>query len=475
MEYVDPTDIQVINERVRDWAAPDDHVYPVHIDRVVIAEAALDALVEVVRERSGGKRVLVVMDHTPMRRGTSNVKAAAVDAMARVCEPVVRALPDEPGRRLHADLVTARQLFEQLAADSADFGAIVSIGSGTVTDLAKYARHLHAEQTGHTLPFVSFPTAASVTAYTSALAVMTVDGVKRTLPARAPDAVVCDLRTLADAPRVLTQAGFGDVLARSVSYGDWFLANELGMDDGFSAVPGKLLEHAETRMLEHAKAIPFEEPEGVRSVTDALLLSGMAMSIVRQTAPLSGWEHAISHFLDLTAAGDRRIEALHGGQVGVATLISAKAYESAWRELDLERLSDTRDDAFYRHMLEQVFGSHDASGGLMAEIWSDVSRKLALWRGAGHARRRFVERKRAGEYDPIITRLVRPARDVEQALHEAGAPMRFLELDQPIEEDRAASAVRFAHMIRARFTLGDLLFECGALDGFVRSLSGHFD
>ena len=464
MESVDPTDIGGINERVQAWATPADEIYSVQVDRIVVAEDAVDALADEARRLSGGRRVLVVTDHTPMRRGTDDVKALVKDALARTCEVNVRVLPDEPGRRLHADLEIARQLADELGHPAGDFGAVVSIGSGTVTDLVKYARHLHVENTGHKVPFVCFPTAASVTAYSSALAVLTIDGVKRTLPALAPDVVVCDLHTLADAPRIMTQAGFGDVLARSVSYGDWFLANELGMDRGFSLVPGKLLEHAEEEMLRRAAGIPVGSSNAVRAVTDALLLSGMAMSIVQQTAPLSGWEHAISHFHDLTAVEDGRLPALHGGQVGVATLISARAYESAWSDLDLDRLADSRDDAFYRGMLESAFGHHDANGALLAELWNDLAKKLALWRGAGDARRRFIERKRAGEYDATLARLVRPAAAIEKALADAKAPQRFSELDQPIGEERVTAAVRFAHLIRARFTLGDLLSESGWLD-----------
>ena len=51
---------------------------------------------------------------------------------------------------------------------------------------------------------VLVPTAASVTAFTSSLAVLLVDGVKRTRPSRFPDAVVCDLETLAAAPPAMT-------------------------------------------------------------------------------------------------------------------------------------------------------------------------------------------------------------------------------------------------------------------------------
>jgi hypothetical protein len=45
-------------------------------------------------------------------------------------------------------------------------------------------------------------------------------------------------------------------------------------------------------------------------------------------------------------------------------------------------------------------------------------------------------------------------------------------LNEPIARDTTESAVRFAHLVRARFTLGDLLSESGWL-GDVRKLHDH--
>ncbi len=460
MGHVDPADLANINERVRAWAAPNEQLRPVRIDRITVADNALDALIDEVRAVSAGKQTLLVVDHTPMRRGGDELKPLIEDALSRVCELSVRRLPKDPTRPFHAEIDTARRLTDELGS----FRTLVSAGSGSITDVAKYARHVFAEKTGKRLPFICFPTAASVTAYTSALAALTIDGVKRTLPAAPPDAVICDLRTLADAPHIMTQAGFGDVLARSVSYGDWYLANQLGMDDSFSLVPGKLLEPAEQEMLRHADGVGSGDLAAVRVVTDALLLSGMAMSIVNQTAPLSGWEHAISHCLDLTAAGDGREIALHGGQVGVATLVAARAYERTWAELDVGLLACDRDDDACRETIEKVFRRYDRGGRLLDGLRRDLAKKRARWRRAAAVRRQFVERKLAGDYDEFIRGAVRPALEIENALQTAGAPRRFADLNEPVARATAQAAVRFAHLIRARFTLGDLLAETSWLD-----------
>jgi glycerol-1-phosphate dehydrogenase [NAD(P)+] len=459
MERIDPANVAHINERVSTWSSLPDETHAVRIERIVIGEDAIDALVDEVKSRARGQRVLLVADHTPMRRGGDDLKPLIADALGRVCEPRVRLLPENPAQRFHAELDAAEQLAAELGDPQDGFAAIVSVGSGCITDVAKYARHICAQNDGRRLAHICFPTAASVTAYTSALAVVTIAGAKRTLPTAAPDAVICDLRTLTDAPSRMTQAGFGDVLARSVSYGDWYLANQLGMDDGFSLVPGKLLEQAECEMLERAEGVATGQAGAIRSVVEALLLAGMAMSIVRQTAPLSGWEHAMSHFLDLAAKGDGRELALHGGQVGIASLISARAYESAWREFDPERLIENRADEFYIRPLEQTFGRGAESIALVSELWRELFKKVTRWRDSIEARRRFADRKRAGEFDAFISRHVRAADEIDDALQRAGAPRRWCDLDEPVGESSALAAVRCAHLVRARFTLGDLLTE----------------
>ena len=462
-EIVDPCDIHAINERAAAWAGPGETVCPVGIERIVVADDGLDALADVVADYAAGGSVLMVVDRTPMRRGGDDLKSRVSNSLAKHVRLDVLRLPvatsEDTGADLHADMDVARELADELD----DFAVVLAVGSGTVTDVVKYARHLHVNKTGRRLPFVSFPTAASVTAFTSALAALSVHGVKRTFPATPPDAVVCDLRTLADAPRAMTQAGFADVLARGVSAGDWFLAQQLGMDDGYSQVPARLLEGAEWAMIARAGGVAAGGLEAVRAVTEAMLLAGMAMSLVNKTAPLSGWEHVISHFLDMTAEHHGRPLALHGGQVGVAALLSARAYERAWGEMDLDRLTVDREERACRAAIGDALKTYDASGEMTAEVWRDYERKLQRWHGGAEARRLFVERCRSGEMTGQLRGIVSSAADINDALCRAGAPRRFEDLNAAIDPASARTAMLHGHLIRARFTFGDLLAESGWL------------
>ncbi len=457
-EPIDPQNIAAVNDQSRSWSAGE-VVRPVRIEQVMIADDALPALLETITRFAADGRVLLVGDRTAMRRGPEDLKAMLAEAFAAQVKTTVRALPDDPQTTFHADMAHARALADELDG----VAVIVAVGSGSITDVAKYARHLRAAD-GRSAPrFVSFPTAASVTAYTSALAVLTIDGVKRTLDAAAPDAVICDLPTLASAPLAMTQAGFGDVLARSVAYGDWYLANALGMDDGFSTVPGKLLEHAENAMLASADGVRRADPPAVRAVMEALLLAGMAMSLVKQTAPVSGWEHVMSHYLDLTAHGDGRDLALHGAQVGVATLVAAKAYGQAWGNLDPDAIARDIEPAAYLAAADDAFAPYDPAGAMRAEIRRDLERKLTRWNAARAERGRFIARMQDGEFDAFLRANVRPPEAVADALARTGAVASFRALTPTVPATTAHGAVRHSHRIRARFTFGDLLDQAGWL------------
>ncbi|HEX8714192.1 MAG TPA: iron-containing alcohol dehydrogenase, partial [Solirubrobacteraceae bacterium] len=81
---------------------------------------------------------------------------------------------------LPADLHATEDAAAQVAGRAR--GGLVAVGSGTLTDIVRYAAHTAGRD------FVSVPTAASMDGYASSVAALERDGVKLTLPARAPTA-----------------------------------------------------------------------------------------------------------------------------------------------------------------------------------------------------------------------------------------------------------------------------------------------
>ncbi len=447
---------------LRGWlTARPEPLRPLTLREIVVASSLLEGLpARALRAAEGRPAVCLVMDRTPMHRGGLLIKPLVAGGLRdrlpglKVIELGADNVPP------HATMDAARSLADRLRPGS----LVISFGSGTVTDLAKHAMHLIEEGGAAGFEHICCPTACTVTAFTSAMAVLAVDGVKRTMPSRAPDGVLVDLELIRDAPSELTRAGYGDLLARCTAYGDWYLGDLFGVDDTFNTVPFDLLARAEQDLLNRAETIGRFELEGLRTLAEALMLAGIAMSIVDQTTPISGWEHVLSHYLDLRAMQAGRPTGLHGAQVGAATLISAQAFESllaagdsAWST----RLAYDLDDA--RRRIETHFAPLDPSGRMIAELWNDYAVKAERIADALKDWPQFAEQAHSGEMARQLRRFVRPADVIAKALATAGVEVDLGRASGTNDDDLARSAVLHGHRVRRRFTLGDVLELLGLL------------
>jgi glycerol-1-phosphate dehydrogenase [NAD(P)+] len=248
---------------------------------ILVEQGALDRLAAHVP-----RPALVVMD--------VNTEAVAGARVASELGADVLRLPAD----LHATEAAAAQVRERLRE------GLVAVGSGTLTDIVRYAAH------GAGCDFVSVPTAASMDGYASSVAALERDGVKLTLPARPPRAIFADPRIAAAAPVELTRAGIGDLLAKSTARVDWLAAHLLYGEDWRTLDPLPELDVA---------ALLAGEVDAVAGLLRALIESGLTIAAVGSSRPASGCEHQTSHFWDLLAGRGARPRALHGLQVGYAT------------------------------------------------------------------------------------------------------------------------------------------------------------
>src|SRR5579872_4192842 len=462
---IDPGDIAAVKRWLATQNTDAAHpLRPIEIAEVLIGADVLLQLPAVLQRADivDGATVVLVMDTVPMRRGEQDLKPFVV-ALLRDAGYAVETLwldGDQYGL-VHADFAQVERVRAALKPDI----ALVALGSGTVTDIAKHAAYLYdlEHQNQKPVVYICCQTANSVTAFAANMAVLLKDGVKRTIPSRYPTAIISDLSVLASAPTAMTLAGLGDCCARFVAYGDWYLASVLSMVDFYSEVPLALLANLEEVLTAHAVAIGQRTYEGEAVVARALLLAGIAQSIVNMSAPISGTEHVISHVLDMIAEHYQRGLALHGAQVGVATLTAAHLYQHFLgtfdpRSINLDNCYPS-DIAMQSH-IQQLFASIDPGDAMAQECWSDYAIKLALWR---QHRPRFAQfcAHWQDEHRPKLASLVSSPDRVLTILAQAGAPLTPQNLIPPISPEEYNFAVHNGHFIRQRFVLGDLLYFVG--------------
>jgi glycerol-1-phosphate dehydrogenase [NAD(P)+] len=399
------------------------------------------------------------MDPTPMRRGATDLKPLILETLHQAGWKTETILlePDATGQ-VHTDGPHVEAVKSRLRPDA----AVLSVGSGVVCDVAKHGCYLFQQETGNAVPFVVYQTANSVSAFTSNMAVCFVDGVKRTQTSRYPDALVCDLETLRDAPYAMTVAGVGDLLAAFISFPDWYLAHVLGMDAGYTELPQTLMGPIDEIFLAEADGIRAGELSSVAVLAKMIALGGLAMSLAHATTPMSGLEHVMSHVLDMINEHAGRPLAHHGTQVALASVLAADVYDRFLREFRPTEVVAQQcypsAEAMRREVLA-AFSSIDPSGKAGEECWSDYRQKLEAW----HAHRPEFDQFLANWPTILkeIRRFSRPPERLMEILRAIGAPLTFQDLTPPFDKKRVKYSFMNAPLMRKRLTIGDVLIYLG--------------
>ncbi len=391
-----------------------------------------------------GRRAAVLFDaRTRAAAGQAVADALRADGWT-VREILVRDLP-------HGESPVCDEAAKDAVADEVPRGAdapdlIVSVGAGVISDLGKWIAF------ERDLPAVTFATAASMNGYAAANVASAKDGVKIIVRARPPAAVASCPSVLLAAPKEMTASGLGDLLAKSVSSADWRL-NHLVFGDYYCRRSVDLIAEIEPLYLHNPRGVASGERRAFEAMFDALLLTGIAMTMAESSDPASGGEHLISHTLDMTAMAAGRKHDLHGRQVGVGTILASELYR---RVLAVERPrfrvpGANVDAAFW--------------GPITEPVGRQFSQKPAKWAAASE------RLSRPGEWDRLRAELApmcRAPEAIRDCLREAGAACRAEDIGATREH--LLACLLHANQMRIRFTVLDLAYLLGILPDAGREI-----
>ncbi len=196
---------------------------------------------------------------------------------------------------------------------------LVSCGTGCITDTVRYSAYMTK------VPFVAFGTAASMDGYASSSTPLIVDGFKKTYPSKAPLGIFADTEILAAAPRKMTAAGFGDVLAKTIAIIDWKLAHDVE-GEPYCPLISSLVSKAVDECVSLSSELSRGDPDACGKLMQVLALTGITIQMFGASRPASGAEHNISHLLEMHDIQVGKTGSLHGDKVGIGTLISLYIY-----------------------------------------------------------------------------------------------------------------------------------------------------
>jgi len=401
--------------------------------RMILGEDAWGVLAADARDFLKGAPLLLIDDEN-----THTAAGAAVcDALAGVGVRFERIT-------LSGEIHLTDTLARGVIARAGGYPLIIAVGAGTINDLGKYT----AQRIG--IPYWSVPTAPSMNGYTSSIAAIKVDGVKRTLPSAPPAMIYAHPRVIREAPVKLRQAGYCDVMAKSVSDIDWRIESAL-FGGSYCALPSAIVADSEPLYVDQPEKIAAGDPEATDALFRGLLVSGMAMTLAGSSAPASGGEHLMSHFWDMREDLTGRVPELHGLQVGAGIILSAACYAKL-RDLGAKAPAPTAAHRF------------DADAARIAGIWGHLSAEV---------RKRFdlkrdlllrFDRGLPEKWETIRAMMaaVPPPEVFLTRIRRTGYPMTLAALDLTAEEFLLAA--RNARTIRERITVLDLAAHAGVLE-----------
>ena len=307
-----------INELLRGVQCECGRIHTCNIKHVFIEDGAISRLSDMLSEYRG---ILLVADgNTYGAAGEKTEKTLVGKRVERCIFPAQELLiPDE--RAIAAVMEKVEGI-----------DAIVGIGSGVIQDLCKYI----SRETK--IPYYVVATAPSMDGYASSGAAMITGGMKVTYPATLPTGIVADVDVLKNAPLEMIKAGWGDIVGKYSALSDWCLANaalgeylcpyvyNLTYDMLKATVPlaGKLLER---------------DGESVKTLMEALIGVGIAMSFATNSRPASGSEHHLSHFFEITGIVEGKPYLAHGIDVLYSSVITARIRERLLSLDSFERIS----------------------------------------------------------------------------------------------------------------------------------------
>ncbi|MEU3250571.1 iron-containing alcohol dehydrogenase family protein [Streptomyces sp. NPDC006997] len=191
------------------------------------------------------------------------------------------------------------------AVKAGHYDALVGLGGGKIIDCAKFA----AARVG--LPLVAVPTNLAHDGLCSPVATLDNDAGRGSYGVPNPIGVVIDLDVVRQAPVRYVRAGIGDAVSNISAIADWELAGRVKGEkiDGLAAA---MARQAGEAVLRHPGTVA--DNDFLQVLAEALVLSGIAMSVSGDSRPSSGACHEINHAFDLLHP---QRAAAHGEQCGL--------------------------------------------------------------------------------------------------------------------------------------------------------------
>ncbi len=310
-----------------------------------------------------------------------------------------------------------------------DIDLVIGVGSGVINDLCKYISFKKE------LPYYIVATAPSMDGYASVGAALILQGMKITLNARPPKAILADTGVLKDAPEDMIRAGYGDIVGKFSCLNDWELSACIN-GEYFCQRVFDLTYTTALQVKDLADGIAARQEDAVGRLMEALVTVGVAMSYVGNSRPASGSEHHLSHFFEITGILEQKEYFAHGIDVAYSAVVTAKLREQILQSTPKKQVFDRAD---WEQNIRRVY--HSSAQGVI-----DLQDKLG-WYLADDSAAVY------GKWEQIKAILAKAptAAQMQAMVEQVG--LRYAELEGMYGKAKLQDAVRYAKDLKDRYSV----------------------
>jgi len=423
-----------------------------NIEKVIIENRAIEKIPEVLN--SGGyDKVFMVADKNTYNVAGLQVEKIITDSNIKLYKHIF--IRDE-------DLVPdEKAIAEFLINYCNETDVILAVGSGVINDLCKFMSFKL------NVPYIIVATAPSMDGYASTATPLTINGLKVTLPATLPKAIIGDIDILKGASMEMIRAGFGDVAGKYSAINDWKLGRIVN-DEYYCDYVADLVMHSLKKCMETADGLQKRDDNSIRNLMECLLLTGITMSFIGNSRPASGSEHHLSHFVEMVYMFDGKEAPLHGIKVGFNTIATSYIREKISKlKPDLGEIMKKASEFDTEKWLEDV-------KKLFRRSAPDVIR-LNEKEGINLYEKRMERAKRiVNRWNEIVDTLNEAPshKEIRDVLQRIGAPVTLKELG--VDRETFLNGLVYAKEIRNRYTVLQLAWDLGVLNDIAGEMGSTF-
>jgi glycerol-1-phosphate dehydrogenase [NAD(P)+] len=412
----------------------------------------------------GSQKVFIIADaNTIQAAGDDLSKILSAEGIEIVGSHI---FPAEP--RLHAEYCHVETLKKALSAYihsgvSTQQLVPVAVGAGTINDLVKRAAGEIA------LPYFCIPTAASVDGFTSFGAAILKDSFKQTLACDAPTVIVADTEALSKAPSWLSSSGFADLAGKIIAGADWLIADAASAFGAKGADPIEpkawaMVQHGLYDYLSRSITAAKGDQDALKTLFEALSITGFAMQYARDSRPVSGSEHMFAHVWEMEDLSVNGVPVTHGHKVAIGTLAATAFLEILFKDTKGPPPCPPsfRSLTFDQRMAEAktAFNIFKANNTAMDSVLKTCADKFPDIQTAKASREGFLDTWK--DVRAKVLEQITPYPELKEMLVKAQCPVL------PAEVNLSRSAIiecsRRAQMIRKRYNGLDLAMDLGCFE-----------